>query len=407
MNTLTHRKVKVGVVGCGVVASAYYLPYLMEHADLVAVCDLYPQRTAACMRLFGAREQYQDYAQMLAHADIEVVFILTGPGTHARFTLQAVAAGKHVLLQKPMATTLEDASAIARAVRQARIKALIEPSQNSPLEPGYCDLRALIKRGALGEPYWFNLIAGTPDHYHPSLAGNPYGAGTFYNKDSGGMLFDFPYGPNQIVSVLGPCKQVSAMARISLPERYIVPESDYNSFLEQASDPRQANYWDAVVKTPRTQLIKVEAEDSVGCLYEMASGAQGIFYAGRAFHPVLPGMSYGGLQVLGSEGNLVFGGGYLASIISSRRDLLPQVAVDGWYHIPITGDVSRAVWPKPLPGGFNYYHASSQHLIDCILDDRDPLLNVEWGLHITEMLTGAVESWHTGQRYTLTTTLDV
>ena len=56
---------------------------------------------------------------MLRRADIEAVFILTGPGTHARFTVQAAEAGKHILLQKPMATTLEDANAIVTAVRAA------------------------------------------------------------------------------------------------------------------------------------------------------------------------------------------------------------------------------------------------------------------------------------------------
>ncbi len=111
------RRVKVGVVGCGVVATAYYLPYLMRHADLVAVCDLYKERTAACARLFGAKEQYQDYGEMLKRADIEAVFILTGPGTHARFTIQAAQAGKHILLQKPMCTSLQDANAIVAAVR--------------------------------------------------------------------------------------------------------------------------------------------------------------------------------------------------------------------------------------------------------------------------------------------------
>src|SRR5690242_286311 len=55
------RKVKVGVVGCGVVATAYYLPCLMrmDTVDLVAVCDRFPTRTQASARLFGAREQYQ------------------------------------------------------------------------------------------------------------------------------------------------------------------------------------------------------------------------------------------------------------------------------------------------------------------------------------------------------------
>jgi len=60
---MVQKKVKVGVVGCGVVATAYYLPYLMrmDTVELVAVCDRYATRTAACMRLFGARQQYLDY----------------------------------------------------------------------------------------------------------------------------------------------------------------------------------------------------------------------------------------------------------------------------------------------------------------------------------------------------------
>jgi predicted dehydrogenase len=51
------RRVRVGVVGCGVVATAYYLPYLMKQrdAELIAVCDTNPARTAACARLFGAK----------------------------------------------------------------------------------------------------------------------------------------------------------------------------------------------------------------------------------------------------------------------------------------------------------------------------------------------------------------
>jgi predicted dehydrogenase len=109
----------------------------MRHADLVAVCDLYRERTEACARLFGAKAQYQDYDEMIERADVEAVWILTGPGTHARFTLTAVEAGKHVLLQKPMATTMKDANAIVAAVRKAGVKALIEPSANSPLDPAH------------------------------------------------------------------------------------------------------------------------------------------------------------------------------------------------------------------------------------------------------------------------------
>ena len=136
-----------------------------------------------------------------------------------------------------------------------------------------------------------------------------------------------------------------------------------------------------------------------------SNGAIGVFHVGRPFHPSLPGTGGAGLQIYGTEGNLIFGGGHLASIITSRKHLLPQVDADGWYHMAAPGDVSKAVWPKPIPGGFNYYHASTQHLLDCIVEDRDPVINVEWGRHITEMMTGAVESAHTGVRYAMTTTL--
>lgn len=399
------RKVRVGVVGCGVVATAYYLPYLMGHADLVAVCDLYPERTAAVMRLFGVKEQYQDYDEMLKRAGIEAVFVLTGPGTHARFTIRAAEAGKHVLLQKPMCTTMADANDIVTAVRRAGVKALIEPSSGSPLDPSYPPIRVLMDRGVLGQPMWFTHISTGPDRYHPSLGANPYGVGAFYSKDSGGMLFDYAYTPTQIVTLLGPCASVCGMARISIPDRMIVPEREYDKYLAQATDPQNSNYWDVVANAARTQHVRMEAEDDVLALCEMANGAIGCLHAGRLNHPTLPGVAGVGLQIYGTEGNLIFGGGYLASIISSRKELLPHVDSDGWYRIPQVGDVSKAVWPKPIPGGLNYYHASSQHLLDCILEDRDPILNVEWGRHITEIMVGAMESSRVGQRYRMTTSL--
>jgi len=402
------RKVKVGIVGCGVVATAYYLPYLMkmDTVELVAVCDRFETRTQACARLFGAKQQYLDYDEMIARADIEAVFILTAPGTHVPFTLKAIQAGKHVLLQKPMATTIQDARQIAAAVRQSGVKAVIEPSSGTPLDPDMALLRRLVKQGALGDVQWFSLAYTGPTTYGPSLGNNPYGQEAFYTKDSGGFLFDFPYGPIQIVGVLGPCKSVMAAARISSCENFIVPEGKYDQFLAQATDAEQANYWDVVLDLPRTQRVQMEAYDNVYSIYEMVDGSIGTCHVGRIHHPVLLGTGGGSLQIFGTQGNLIFGAGYSASIISSRKHLLPEVDADGWFHIPLRGDVCQAKWPQPTPGAFNYYHQSTQHLIDCILEDRQPVVNVDWGLHITEMMAGAAESYTSGQRYQMTTTLD-
>ncbi|MEZ4736273.1 MAG: Gfo/Idh/MocA family oxidoreductase [Caldilineaceae bacterium] len=169
------QKVKIGVVGCGVVATAYYLPYLMrmKDAEITAVCDRVAGRAADCVRLFGAKAAYEDYEAMLAQADLDAVFILTAPGTHVPFTLAAVQAGKHVLLQKPMATTLADARAIAQAVRTAGVKALIEPSSNSPLDPDVAHLRDLVRQGVLGDILWFTLGATGPTSYDQRWATTP------------------------------------------------------------------------------------------------------------------------------------------------------------------------------------------------------------------------------------------
>jgi predicted dehydrogenase len=403
-----HKKIKVGVAGCGVVATAYYLPYLMkmESVDLVAVCDRYPARTAASARLFGAREQYLDYYQMLEQADLEAVFILTAPGTHVPFALKAVEKGLHILVQKPMATNMADAQRVAEAVRIAGVVALIEPSSNSPLEPEIPILRDLVRQGVLGDILWFSLAWTGPTSYGPSLGGNPYGQDAFYTADSGGFLFDLPYAPASIVSVLGPCKTVMAHTKIAAAEHRIVPEGKYDEFLSQVTDPSQANYWDVVVDLPRTQPVRMEAVDNAYSLYTMANGAIGTCHVGRIFHPVLPGSGGGALQVFGTEGNLMFGSGFAASIISSRKDLLPEISADGWFHLPARGDWSKAKWPQPVPGGFNYYQESSQHFIDCILTGRQPVVGIEWGLHITEMMAGALESAKTGMVYEMTTVLD-
>jgi predicted dehydrogenase len=399
---IVKRKIKVGVVGCGVVATAYYLPYIlkMETVELVSVCDIYPERTAACVRLFGAREEYLDYYEMIEKSDIEAVLILTGPGTHVPFTLKALEKGIHVLLQKPMALNLEDARTIARVTREKGLVVLVEPSSNSLLDPDIVLLRGLIDNGVLGKPYWFSFFESRPERPHPSLGGNPYGMGAFYSEDSGGVLFDFPYAPALIVSLLGPCKSVTGLAKLSVPERYIVPEEGYNRYLQQATDPFNSNYWDEVVEMPRSQEIKMAAPDNVFSLYEMENGFTGVFHVGRPFQPTLPGTGAGGLMVFGSEGNLVG-----SSILTARKELLPEVGPDGWWHLPSKVDWSKAKWPQPVPGSFNYYHESTQHFIDCILEGRDPLPNVEFGMHITEMMWGALESSRSGKRYEITATL--
>jgi predicted dehydrogenase len=397
--------VRIGSVGCGVVASAYYLPFILdyENTELVAVCDSREDRARECARLFGAPEIYTDYSEMIARSDIDAVLILTGPGTHARFALEAIDAGRHLLLQKPMALTFEDADAITKAVRNAGLKAVVEPSSGTVLHPRMAKVKEIVDAGALGDPYWFYHVPTGPTSYHPSLSGNPYGAGAFYTKDSGGMIFDYPYGPTEIVSVLGSIASILGSAKISVPDRAIVPEEKYDEFLSSVEDPHEANYWPTVINEERTQPVKMEAPDNAFCTYEMANGAIGVYHVGRLFHPMPKGVVQPGLQIFGTEGNVIFGGPHTVSIISSRTGVLPETDDDGWYHID-EKPTGPSRWPIPAPGMFNYYHESTRHLVECILNDTDPVVNVEWGRHITEIMYGVVQSDRTGTRYRMKST---
>lgn len=403
-------RVKIGVVGCGVVASAYYLPFLMDHepADLVAVCDSTVARAEECKRLFGAREAYADYFEMLEKADIDAVWVLTGPGTHKAFSVAAAEAGKHILLQKPMATTKADADAIQAAVKKAGVHCLVEPSQQSPLQRPFPRLRELVKGGALGLPYYFSFLWTGPDHDNGGLGHNPYGAQAFLTKESGGILYDYAYGPSQIVSVLGSCKSVMAMSALQVPERDIVPDGEYTEYLKTRTDPWDANYWDAVVKRPKTDSALMESPDTYNILYEMEDGWIGMFHVGRPFQPIPKGVRGGAMEVFGTEGNIYFDPkpGMAATVSSTKREMLNNPDADGWEWFPREGDLSKAKWPKPTPGGFNYYHESSRELIDCILTGRRTMVNEDWGAHINEMLTGAQESAETGKKYEMQTRVD-
>lgn len=399
--------VRIGAVGCGVVATAYYFPFIVDYekTDLVAVCDAREARARESARLFGVDEYYTDYDEMLEKSEIDAVFILTGAGPHTSLAVKAARAGKHILLQKPMALTVADANKITAAVREAGVKCLVEPSGGTPVAEKTRKIKEIVDAGALGEPYWFYHVPTGPTRYGPELSGNPYGAGAFYNKDSGGMVFDYPYGPTEICGVLGSVKSIMGSAKVSVPDRMIVPPEKYDNFLAAATDPQDANYWRVVVNEERSLPITMAAPDNAWCIYEMDNGAIGAYHVGRLFHPMPKGVVMPNLQIFGTEGNLIFGGPHAVSIISKHKDLLPHTDEDGWYHID-QEPRPPSPWPIPAKGGWIYYHESTKHLAECILEDKEPIVNAEWGTHITEIMFGVLESSRTGTRYQMTTTLE-
>src|SRR5699024_7747147 len=103
-------KLRIGVVGAGNI-SKYHLKAYAAHdeTELVAIADINADRAQSVADEWGARRSYGDAAELFADPDVDAVSICTWNDSHAQLAIQAVEAGKHVLLEKPMSTSHAEA----------------------------------------------------------------------------------------------------------------------------------------------------------------------------------------------------------------------------------------------------------------------------------------------------------
>jgi len=120
------EKIRLGLIGAGkggrnVGLSQKGLPEI----ELAAVSDADTTRAEEAARLFGAGKYYADYRQLLADKDIDAVFIATPNHLHCEMTVAAARAGKHILCEKPMALSLEEADIMINAARENKVKLMV------------------------------------------------------------------------------------------------------------------------------------------------------------------------------------------------------------------------------------------------------------------------------------------
>ena len=113
---------KYALIGCGRVSPNHIRAAVENGLEIVALCDLDAQKMEqAAQSLPGAVAFYTDYKQMLAESGAQVVAIATDSGTHAELALAAIAAGKHVLIEKPIALSMADARRIVKAAQESEV----------------------------------------------------------------------------------------------------------------------------------------------------------------------------------------------------------------------------------------------------------------------------------------------
>jgi len=184
-------RVRLGVVGVGNVAALNVAGYL-EHdrCDVVAVCDPNGERARAAAARWGVDRAYTDLDELLADQDVDAVEILTPTHLHHDHVLAALAAGKHVSCQKPLANSVDQARAMADAAGAAGVA--LRVSECFQHYPPLVRAKELVAAGAIGRPTHLRMktvVGQTDSSFQAGLQGDGY-VWRLNHLSPGGHLFD-------------------------------------------------------------------------------------------------------------------------------------------------------------------------------------------------------------------------
>lgn len=206
--------VGVGVIGAGNI-STQYLTNLTAFPDLDVrfVADIDLERAAEQAAKFGVPAS-GTVEELLADPEIEIVVNLTIPKAHAEVALQALAAGKNVWGEKPIALDRESGKRVLATAEAAGLRAACAP--DTFLGAGIQTARRMLEAGAIGRPQTALTLMQQPgpESWHPNPA--------FLFQEGAGPLFDVgPYYVTALIQLFGPVKRVAAATSKAKPVRTI------------------------------------------------------------------------------------------------------------------------------------------------------------------------------------------
>lgn len=208
---------RIGLIGCGNI-SDIYLTNAPRFRDIafVACADMRQEAADKQAAAYGIAARTVD--ELLASPDVDIVLNLTIPEAHAPVSLAALAAGKHVYTEKPLATSVADGVRMTEAARSRGLR--IGSSPDTVLGAAIQEARRLLDNDAVGRPLLgvASVLSHGMEHWHP----NP----TFFFQPGGGPVFDMgPYYLSTLVTLLGPVQAVSALGQKGFNERTVTTET--------------------------------------------------------------------------------------------------------------------------------------------------------------------------------------
>jgi predicted dehydrogenase len=364
--------IRIGMAGCGSVAQRGLLPHLAqedihEWAELAAVMDPVPGRAEATASRFGAELWFEDYDEMLA-SDIDAVVIASPIGYHYDQAMRAIAAGKHVHLNKTMTTTTAEATAVIEAAAEAGVKVVASPGRAHRART--VRTKEIVESGEIGRVYWAEIGTADEGHEHEGFrkAGdvltnvNP---AWYYRRPGGGPMYDMcVYALHAITGVLGPVQRVAGMSGIGLKER---------SFQDQR--------------------IEVDMDDNTHLLLDFGDNVFCLVYGSNS--------ATGGARPFSSP--FISGSG--GAIAQTRAGIeVWSRSAEGGHRVDSPKGDMPFVFGSHLKLPERHVYSDIMHMVDCALNDKEPAISAEHARHVIEIIEAGYKAAETGQTQEMTTT---
>lgn len=332
--------VRIGVIGVGSVAGKYIslvqrLNLKGVAAEVVVGCDQQASREDEVKSRFKIKDFTTNHLEVLNRDDVDAVLILTSMQQHGSLTRQALEAGKHVLVEKPLSMSLAEASELVKLSKTSKGHLVCAP--HVTMSPTYQAIWRHLRNGDIGRVFSARGLYG--------WAGPDWG--TWFYEPGGGAMFDVGvYNITTLTGLLGPAKRVVSFSGTAIKERIA-----------------------------GNRKVKVQADDNSQLLIDFGNECFAVVTAGFTIQKY----KVPGIELYGSDGTIQMIG----------EDWAPA-GYEMWRNDKGYWQVheDRSRWP---------WHDGVRDLIEAIQQGRKPLNSPEHAYHVLEIMTKCFESGATGQ----------
>ena len=331
---------KFALIGAGVFGEMHAKTYHAHPGvELTAICDISAERARGMAAKYGAGRACTDWREIATDPGIDAVSVVTPDFAHTEIAVGLAQAGKHLLVEKPLAMTVEDCEGIIRAAKESGVKLMVD--FHNRWNPAFAEAHQQIRSDELGAPRFVYLRAS--DTTFVPLTMLPWAA------KSSSLWFLGSHAIDLACWLLGewPRRVYGVAPRGVLRERGVDVPDFYQSVLEFPSGAVASieNSWLLPPSFPTIFDLKCEVIGAKGAIHIDISSART-------------------LQIVGEKGLRY-------------------------------GDVIAAPVVHGEPKGFLI--ESIRHFADCVLEDKEPLVSGEDGLEVTRTACGIELSVQTGE----------